>query len=80
MSIHKPYYKLSSNISQEIDCEKLIDKDDGDGYNFIDISTENTGDESYFVIETKRWAFDNLDEFFDIIRDFEKKFKKLGDV
>lgn len=51
---------------------------DGDGCDPIHdnvqelrISTQDAGGGMYYVIETKRWAFDDIDEMIDILTKFK---------
>ena len=49
--------------------------DEEGGYQSLNISTEDAGSGTYFVIETKRWAFDKPEELINILKDFSKRFK-----
>lgn len=42
----------------------------------IKISTEDNGAGVFFVIETERWSFDNVDNLINLLNDFKKR---LGD-
>ena len=46
-----------------------------DADQMIEISTEDAGAGTYFVIKTNRWAFDNPEELMKLIKDFEKRIK-----
>ena len=73
-----PHYKLSANYGQEKDCAKPVDQDPMDAdYNFLDIETQEEGGGMFYILTTKRWAFDKPEELFEIINDFVEKSKML---
>lgn len=39
----------------------------------LKVSSKECGDGKYFVIETQRWAFDNIEELISVLRDAEKR-------
>ena len=39
----------------------------------LKLKTEHVSDDTYYVLETSRWAFDNIDEFIEILEDFKKR-------
>lgn len=43
--------------------------------NQITISNIDVGDGHYFVMKTKRWAFDDIKEVIDLLEDFKKRFE-----
>lgn len=50
------------------------DQSNNGGDNFITIKSEGINfDMNYFVIETERWAFDNIDEMVALLEDFKKR-------
>ena len=59
--------EFQMTFTQEADC-----CDRGDGQ-FLRIKTENGGGGDFFVIETKRWAFDNIPELITILKRFQTK-------
>jgi len=76
----KPDYVLKAVYAQEEDCTKPVNQDpENDGYNFLEIETTNGGGGTFFVMKTKRWAFDNVQEMIDIINDFVEKSKFIKD-
>lgn len=76
----KPDYVLKGDYAQEIDGNKPHDEDPESGdYNFLDIETSNCGGGTYYILRTKRWAFDKPEELFEIINDFVEKSKFIKD-
>lgn len=68
--------KLTINYTQDSDCMQ----NDNLGQN-LTIRTESDGvADSYFIIETDRWAFDDIQEFIDILTKFKNKYDKLNDT
>lgn len=63
----KPKYdkmtRLTSSYFQEGDS--MIDGDQQ-----LELSIEDAGGGTYFVLKTDRWAFDSLEELSDLIQDF----------
>lgn len=59
-------YNLSATYSQTQDGGDPSDE----GYQFLRIATDECGGGPYFILETKRWAFDNPQELLDIINEF----------
>lgn len=73
-------YKMKAEYSQEQDSTKPVGKNSEDNqWNFLDIKTCNGGGGTYYVLKTKRWAFDDAQELFDIINDFIDKSKLIKD-
>ncbi len=71
-SLEKEYH-LKATFSQGSDGA-----DPGDeGYQFLRISADDCGGGSFFVIETKRWAFDDPQEVMDLLEEFQEKLKKI---
>lgn len=60
---------------------KVTHIQDGDGNDSNDqelaIFNDNCGDADYFVIETKRWAFDSIDDLIVLLEDYKKKLDLL---
>ncbi len=48
-----------------------VQKDGGDQK--LEISTCDTGDGMFFTIKTRKWSFDSVGEFIDILQDFKQK-------
>lgn len=46
--------------------------DDTDSYNCLTVKTEDAGGGKYFVIETKRWSFDKIEDLVSVLKRFEK--------
>jgi hypothetical protein len=44
---------------------------------FLELSTENAGGGSYFILKTERWAFDNTDELISVLNDFRTRILEL---
>lgn len=66
---------VTCTYSQEADSNS-----NNDGDNFIEISAEAICFEmDYIVIKTERWAFDNVNEFVELINDFKKRISINGD-
>jgi hypothetical protein len=59
--------EFQMTFTQNADC-----CDPGDGQ-FLTIKTENGGGGDFFVIETKRWAFDNIPELITTLKRFQTK-------
>ena len=74
-----PEYTLKGSYAQEEDCEKPVDETPEDGYNFLEFETTNGGGGTYWVMKTKRWAFDDPHELIEIIKDFIRKSKFIKD-
>jgi hypothetical protein len=58
-------------FTQEADC-----CDSGDGQ-FLTIRTENGGGGDFYVIETERWAFDNIPELITTLMRFYTKHQQI---
>lgn len=57
-------------FAQDSDCCTTEDQ-------FITIKTDNGGGGDFYVIETKRWAFDTIEELLEIINKFKEKHDKI---
>ena len=61
-------------LSQEL---KMTFTQDGDCMDseeqFLTIHTKDGGWGDYYVIETKRWTFDNIDELVEVLNKFREK-------
>lgn len=66
----KPQYtEIMFCVEQDEDC---CDK----GTQYLTVKTQNGGvsfDDTYYVIETERWAVNDFDEFVRQLRDIEKR-------
>jgi hypothetical protein len=57
--------EFQMTFTQDSDC-----CDSGDGQ-FLTIKTQNGGGGDFYVIETQRWAFDNITELIMTLKRFE---------
>jgi hypothetical protein len=74
MEDRKQYLLLQQfkmTFTQEADC-----CDSGDGQ-FLTIRTENGGGGDFYVIETERWAFDNIPELITTLMRFYTKHQQI---
>ena len=56
-----------------------LQKSDGNDVNDIqelNLSTSDNGGGTYFIIETERWAFDDLNDLINIFNDFKQRFSE----
>lgn len=68
-TINKPkLISLKAVYEQEVDCNA-----DSDDVQTIEISTEDSGGEFYFVLKTDRWAIDEPNELIQLLENFKKK-------
>jgi hypothetical protein len=44
---------------------------------FLHIHTEDGGGGDYFVMDTERWAFDNIDDLIEVLNQFKEKHDKI---
>jgi hypothetical protein len=65
-------YDLKAAFSQDKDC--VGGKED---FQFLEIETADGGGGPFFVMKTKRWAFDKPEEVYNLLKEFEEKFKKI---
>jgi len=63
--------ELQMTFTQDSDC-----CDSGEGQ-FLKIKTENGGGGDFYIIETERWAFDNIPELVQTLMRFYNKHKKI---
>ena len=71
VEILRTEFKLT--FAQESDrCES---RDDGQ---FLTIRTEDAGGGDFFIIKTKRWAINNIDEMIETLNQFKEKYDKLN--
>jgi serine protease inhibitor ecotin len=64
--------ELKITFSQENDCTES-----SDAGQFLEIHTENGGGGDFFIINTKRWSFDNIDELVTTLNQFKEKHDKI---
>jgi hypothetical protein len=60
--------KLNATYIQKGDCGMS-----GDDFNDIKISTFDGGGGIYYVLETERWAFNDVDELIKLLNDFKER-------
>lgn len=63
--------EFEMTFTQDSDC-----CDSGDGQ-FLKIKTQNGGGGDFFIIETERWAFDNIAEFITVLKKFQMKHQNI---
>jgi hypothetical protein len=61
---------LEMTYTQEADCCTSEEQ-------YLTIKTDNGGGGDFFVIETKRWAFDTIEEFISTLNEFKAKHDKI---
>ena len=44
---------------------------------YLTIKTDNGGGGDFYVIETKRWAFDTVEEIIELLNQFKEKHLKI---
>ena len=60
--------KLKITFTQDNDC-----MENSDVGQFLEIYTENGGGGDYFILQTERWAFDNIEELITTLNLFKEK-------
>lgn len=70
--LHKEY-KLTGKYSQTSDGADMGDE----GYQFLEIATDDCGGGPFFILKTERWAFDDPGELLDIINEFVEKHGRI---
>lgn len=61
---------LEITFTQEADCCSTEEQ-------YLTIKTENGGGGDFYVIETKRWSFDTIEEIVDTLTQFKNKHLKI---
>ena len=64
---------LKVTFTQDNDCMESSDLGQ-----FLHIHTEDGGGGDYFVMDTERWAFDNIDDLIEILNQFKEKYDKIN--
>ncbi len=66
---------MSSIIIEEIKIAYSQEGDSagGEEHQELDIMTQDAGGGKFYVISTDRWAFNDVKEFTDLIKDFNKR-------
>ena len=54
--------------------------DESDGYQDIEFSIGDKGGGKYVIIKTERWAFDYIDEFIQLLEDFNQRSSIFNDT
>lgn len=70
--------KLEVTYTQDNDCTELSDLGQ-----FLYISTANGGvgkEDDFFVLETERWAINDIEEFIETLKDFKSKYDRLNGI
>lgn len=67
--------RLEVTYTQDNDCTELSDLGQ-----FLYISTDNGGGGDFFIIETERWAINDIEEFIETLKDFKSKYDRLNGV
>lgn len=62
--------ELQMTFTQDADCCKCNEQ-------YLTIKTQNGGGGDFYVIETERWAFDNIPELVQTLMRFYNKHKKI---
>jgi len=62
--------ELQMTFTQEADCCDNREQ-------YLTIKTQDGGGGDFYVIETERWAFDNIPELIGILMKFYTKHKKI---
>ena len=62
--------ELQMTFTQEADCCSTEEQ-------YLTIKTQNGGGGDFYVIETERWAFDNIPEMIAILMKFYKSHRKI---
>ena len=61
---------LEMTYTQEADCCTTEEQ-------YLTIKTDNGGGGDFYVIETKRWAFDTVEEIIELLNQFKEKHLKI---
>lgn len=67
--------KLEIEYRQDSDC---MQSDNFGQTLTVKTETDSVLSGHYFIIETERWAFDEIDELIAILKDFKSKYNKLN--
>ena len=57
----------------KIDYTQDGDSVAGENIQFLTVEVTDAGAGCFFVIQTDRWAFDNIEQFVKILKDFQKR-------
>jgi hypothetical protein len=63
---------LEMTYTQDSDCCTTEEQ-------YLTIKTDNGGGGDFYVIETKRWAFDTVEEIIELLEQFKEKHLKIKD-
>lgn len=69
----KEYPENGETVINEISINYSQENEISDDDNNLKLSICHQGAGFYFVIETNRWAFDNIDDLVKILNDFKSK-------
>jgi hypothetical protein len=68
-------YSIKATFSQDLDCQDS--GSDDEGYQFLTMETVDEAGEEFFIMGTRRWAFDDIQEVIDLLEEFKEKHKTL---
>ena len=74
LGLYPDFEEICVSDIQVIYMQKADSNDDNE-FQDLKINTQDAGGGNYFTIETKRWSFDDLDEFIKILKDFKTRIK-----
>lgn len=63
---------LELTFTQDNDCVEC-----DNGGQFLTIKTADGGGGDFYILETKRWSFDNIEELIRILYVFKEKHEKI---
>ena len=75
MSDLQKVYRIKAEFSQDLDCQDS--GTDQDGYQFLTMETVEEAGEEFYIMGTRRWAFDDIQEVIDLLQEFKNKVEKL---
>ena len=69
----KEYPKNGETVINEIAINYCQESEMFDDFNNLKLSIWNQGAGFYYVIETTRWTFENIEQLIEILEDFKNK-------
>ena len=73
---HAKLDDLKATYIQECDQSMNINRED---FQELKIWLDSQGAGKYFVLETRRWAFDDIQELIDVLKDFKRRARGVID-
>ena len=70
---HAELENLKATYVQECDQDR-------EGFQDLQIWLDTQGAGKYFVLKTKRWAMDDIEELIDILKDYKSRCKGILDA